>query len=127
MTTRFDLGFDPHNPLVEGDDRQIRVRVALDIGGTPQPIPATSTVSYSIFDDDPDVVPSTPERLLLTLGNGIALVSGDLGQLDIILPGASTLGLAGEDRWHRLRLTIENFTQQPFVGAIRFRERANVT
>ena len=125
MTTRFDHGFDPHHPLIEGDDVIFDVRLIIDEGQTPQPIPAGSVLTYTAFDEDPQVNSAATALFTpLTIGNGIEITDEDYGQIQVTIPAATTAGLAG-DKFHRLRLTSGGSTRTPFIGLIRFRERAS--
>lgn len=123
MTTRIDLGLDPQNPIVEGDDLEINTTVALDIGGTPQPLPPDCVLTYAVFDADPEVNSAATEHFRLTLADGIVITEQNRGKVTITASALRTSGLAG-DRFHRFRVERNAVTRTGFVGTIRFRERA---
>lgn len=122
MTTRVDLGLDPRFPVVEGDDRIFNFRIANNIGGTPQPIPSGSVLTYSVFPKDPEVEAGTA-IFSYAIGTGITITDATNGKVELRLDGGDTAGLAG-DRFHRLVMTFDSFTQRVFVGTLRLRERA---
>jgi len=124
MTTRVDLGLDPTQPIIEGDDRLFKVRIANDIGGTPQPIPLGGSLNYAIFNEDPEVDDTIAAEFTYSIGNGITITDQTKGWLEIRLEGTDTQGLEG-DKYHRLTMTSGTFSQRVFVGTIRFRPRAS--